>query len=372
MSSAPATSDLPIVVQDRRQHGFFTIDNALLDQYGKDLKPTGIAVYNGLARYANRAGECWPSQTTLANLLGMSRMQVSREVEKLKRLGLIEVQPQYSANGGQRANLYILLTVPEAEPPVTASDTPRHSPVQPPVTASDTPRHRQLHKQHPKNKPQTEQDTAEHPVVVALISKGISKKVALRLAANHNNTAIEQKLEFLEVLEETAPEKVLNPCGWLRTAIEQDYAPPDGFQAAEVRAAEAHQAQRDEEAVQQLLDEHFQEQETQTEQQQQAAAAQLTELQAAYGTTQRELDLWQMLLAEFEPSMPSASFTLYVADTVLLSVQNGEALIGVPNPQALDWLQNRFATKIQRTLASCLKGQKVTVRFVELPVPLSA
>lgn len=79
-------NDLPIIVRDRRRRGFFTIDNVVLDHYGKALKPTGIATYAGLARFANREGVCFPSQTTLAKLIGMSRMQVSREIDKLKRL----------------------------------------------------------------------------------------------------------------------------------------------------------------------------------------------------------------------------------------------------------------------------------------------
>lgn len=64
--------------------------------------------------------------------------------------------------------------------------------------------------------------------------------------------------------------------------------------------------------------------------------------------------------------LPAASFSAYVAGTVLLSLQDGEALVCLPNPPARDWLENRFAPKIQHTLASCLGGQKVTVKFVEL------
>jgi hypothetical protein len=55
-----------------------------------------------------------------------------------------------------------------------------------------------------------------------------------------------------------------------------------------------------------------------------------------------------------------------VADTVLLSLNEGEALIGLPNVRARDWLQNRFASRIQRTLASYLGGQKVSVKFVAM------
>ncbi len=97
----PHPAELPIIVQDRKRRGFFTIDNEVIDRYGAQLKPTGIATYTGLARFANREGECFPSQTTLAKRLGMSRMQVSREINKLEKLGLIEVKPQFGPHGEQ-------------------------------------------------------------------------------------------------------------------------------------------------------------------------------------------------------------------------------------------------------------------------------
>ncbi len=136
--ASPPPTDLPIVVQDHRRRGFFTIDNEVIDRYGAQLKPTGIATYTGLARFANRAGECFPSQTTLAKRLGMSRMQVSREIDKLKNLGLIEVKPQFGSHGEQRANLYILCDIPKDESPVKHRYTPGNCELHPPVTDSYT------------------------------------------------------------------------------------------------------------------------------------------------------------------------------------------------------------------------------------------
>src|SRR5215212_932856 len=130
--SSPPTAELPIVIQDRRRRGFFTIDNEIIDRYGAQLKPTGIATYTGLARFANRAGECFPSQTTLANRLGMSRMQVSREIKKLQRLHLLEVKPQFGPNGEQRANLYILLEIAKPDEPVKHRYTPSNPELHPP------------------------------------------------------------------------------------------------------------------------------------------------------------------------------------------------------------------------------------------------
>lgn len=115
-----------------------------------------------------------------------------------------------------------------------------------------------------------------------------------------------------------------------------------------------------------MAQEEFHEEEAERECRQQEATDRLTHLQTIYGTTQHGVDLWKLLLQEFQLTMPTTSFVLYVADMILLSLQNGEALIGLPNARARDWLQNRFASKIQRTLASYLRGQNVSVKFVDL------
>ena len=154
-------SDIPIIVQDRRRRGFFAIDNDIIDRYGTQLKAHGIAVYNVLSRFANREGECFPSQATIAQRLDMSRMQVSREIDKMKRLHLIEVQPQFGPQGERRANLYILLDVPKPEEPVTHRYSPHNRELHPPITVGDNPCNRELHKQDLKNKTQIEQDSIE-------------------------------------------------------------------------------------------------------------------------------------------------------------------------------------------------------------------
>jgi hypothetical protein len=419
--------DLPIIVEDRRRRGFYTVDNDIVDQYGPQLKAYGVAVYNVLSRFANREGQCFPSQATIAKRLGMSRMQVSREIGKLQQLHLIEVHPQYGPQGEQRANLYILLDVSKEEEAVTHRYAPRHGQLHPPVTGSDTPCHRRLHKQNPKNKTQSEQNPEEQQAVVvlaspdkaldsqeaihknlneqmdapepspvlepvpidiaranphenslsavqqtsaaALIAIGLAETVAHQLAEHYSPAYIAEKIEYLAYLQAEHPAQVLKPCGWLRRAIEQNYAAPDGYQSADKRASDAVERQRHAAETQRLAQEQLYEQEVEQKRRQQAAADRLTYLYTTYGTTQRELELWQLLLQEFQRTMPATSFTLYVADTVLLSLNDGEALIGMPTLLARDWLENRFTAKIRRALASYLEGQKVSVKFIDLNPP---
>lgn len=54
---------------------------------------TALAVYVGLATYANRDGVCWPHQDEIAERLCVSVSTVKRGVAKLKRLCLVSVEP---------------------------------------------------------------------------------------------------------------------------------------------------------------------------------------------------------------------------------------------------------------------------------------
>ena len=106
--------------------------------------------------------------------------------------------------------------------------------------------------------------------------------------------------------------------------------------------------------------------EEERERHQQEEDAWHTHLEQTYGTTQRELDLWNQCLDEFKLTMPATTFQTCMADTLLLSLQDGEALIGLSNPGARDWVENRLGRKIQRVLSSYSGVQKVTVEFIEL------
>ncbi len=47
-----------------------------------------------------------------------------------------------------------------------------------------------------------------------------------------------EKIDFLAYLEEVHPNKVKNPRGWLRRAIEENYGAPDGYLSPQERAAQ--------------------------------------------------------------------------------------------------------------------------------------
>lgn len=144
MKSYQVNNDLPIAVADKRKRGYFTVDNILLDQYGKELGPYGVAVYVALARFANADAECWPSRRAIHERTGVSVAQVTREISKLAGLGLITIAPQFDEHGDQVSNLYTLLDIPERPPLISVSS--------PPSSASAPPLIRESRKQSPKKK----------------------------------------------------------------------------------------------------------------------------------------------------------------------------------------------------------------------------
>jgi DNA-binding MarR family transcriptional regulator len=73
-----------------------------------------LAVLAILSLYADRAGRCWPSQSTIAVRLGKGRAWVNRVIGRLHALGLIE-RVERAAEGGRRATrLYTLVGHAEA------------------------------------------------------------------------------------------------------------------------------------------------------------------------------------------------------------------------------------------------------------------
>lgn len=83
-------ADPKIRISDKRR-GVFTVDNVVLNHYGKAMGPTGIALYVTLCRYAsNQNQECWPSIAKIGEETGMSRKVVIFTAKKLEKLHLIK------------------------------------------------------------------------------------------------------------------------------------------------------------------------------------------------------------------------------------------------------------------------------------------
>jgi DNA-binding Lrp family transcriptional regulator len=101
-------------LKDRRQRGWYHIDNALLDAYGPMVGANGIAVYNVLARRADKDGDSFPSYSLIAESVGISRPTAIAAVRTLIAYGLVTCETVRVA-GKRPQNHYRLVTV-EAGP----------------------------------------------------------------------------------------------------------------------------------------------------------------------------------------------------------------------------------------------------------------
>lgn len=98
----------PFEVDDRREHPFFMVDNALIQDYGSKIGVYGIAAYNVLAMYAGSNSESWPSYQTIADLMNASRPLAVKAIQTLSKYGLIKKEARLSESGDRASNRYIL------------------------------------------------------------------------------------------------------------------------------------------------------------------------------------------------------------------------------------------------------------------------
>lgn len=87
-----------------RQAQWYWIDKAVMSRHGQRLKASGIALYNALAFFANaKTAACYPSQKVMAEMIGMSKRTVRRNLKLLEGLKLVKVEKR------KGSSLYYLL-----------------------------------------------------------------------------------------------------------------------------------------------------------------------------------------------------------------------------------------------------------------------
>lgn len=72
---------------------------------------------------------------------------------------------------------------------------------------------------------------------------------------------------------------------------------------------------------------------------------------------------WQTLIGQLEMEMSKAAFETWVRSAEMLEYSNGTFKVGVQNAYALDWLQSRLSSTIERILAGLMDGPQ-KVQFV--------
>jgi plasmid replication initiation protein len=174
-------------------------------------------------------------------------------------------------------------------------------------------------------------------VIAALMERGFSERIAGRLASSYEGERILQKLDYLRWEEEVNGRHVRSPRGWLRRAIEEDYGPPEGFDAAMARAAQLELIFAEEPEP-------------------------YTTATAASDSNRSEREMWKGVLRDIETQTTRATYENLFTKTLLVSVDHSVAVVGVPNPMVQEWLENRMRPLIASALERRV-GHALTLRF---------
>ena len=107
-------------VRDRRNRGWFWLDNEYLNGYAKVFGPIGTAIYLSLCRHADIEQKCFPSQKLIGEELNISDRIVREYLKWFVKCRIISVEKQ--RRGGKFLNnVYALLDREEWEPPEECS-----------------------------------------------------------------------------------------------------------------------------------------------------------------------------------------------------------------------------------------------------------
>jgi Replication initiator protein A/DnaA N-terminal domain len=218
----------------------------------------------------------------------------------------------------------------------------------------------QLEQPTPTSTPQQVDDDI-NDLVVALQNFGISKKTAKRLAKNHSEQDVFDKLELVQWLIDTkSPLVSKNPQGFLVRALDEGYLPkpPKGYKTATQRKEEAKR-QEQEVAQQRQATEQFQKA-------REEARQRLLEKhppQSIEGTDHTTESAWGKVLASLQEQVSPAVFNGWLKDTLLLQVTDTAARIAAPSRLACTQLERRMYREISNAMKGVL-GKDLDLEFV--------
>jgi hypothetical protein len=252
------------------------------------LSDGAYRTYALLLLHARQSGRCWPGQERLARERGCNDRTIRRHLDELQHVGLLTIERR----GDKKTNRYILESVHLAyrerqDKNVRSTDRTKmsdrdRSEMSAPGTGQNCPpkKKQQKNKQSEEetaaterlarpcrvpaaavtsaavalpaspsdpNQPTPTGSMANAPVVLELIEAGMNRADALRLAVASPEECRRQ-LDYLPFVTEFRS----GPGAYLRTAIEQGWAPPQAWREAEEkrRKEAAASARREQQAAQ--------------------------------------------------------------------------------------------------------------------------
>jgi len=279
-----------------------------------------------------------------------SKATLVSAVRKLEEMGIVLATRNSSNERGDEATTYTVNMGGDAR--VQKLNTP-------PGTKIEHPRVQKLNTQETVKQ---ETEKQQHVVVAFLVSRGIGKQIAQALASNRDERYIRQKATYLDFLLDVSPEKVRNPKGWLRRAIEEDYGAPDGFMSQEEREAQRLEEERLERSLVEEKKKLAREEEAEKRRKEEELLNWSKTVRKQYKTPSELIGVWNNLTDRVEALEGQSFFTTYLKRSLLASAGNGEAVIVSPD----DNIARLFRVKFRQRLESELNNSGLQVDNLEV------
>ena len=211
----------------------------------------------------------------------------------------------------------------------------------------------------------TTETTTENVVVDALTQFRISTNVANNLARSYPETYILAKLDFVQWLVETrSPLVGKNPAGYLRRAIEEDYAAPPKYKPLAQRQAEAKargQAEQDARERRRAAEADY----ARAKVIDQQRLAEQYPPQPIPGTSLTTQEVWERTLDELHSQLTRPNFEMWLKPATLISCDGKRAIIAAPSRYHVEHLSERLNALIQHTVSTVLDAP-VQCQYVPL------
>ena len=313
---------------------------------------------------------------------GLSKSTLLGALKTLVEKRLVLIEQRQSSERGNEPSTYRLNFAPPLVPKIDLGESENHTPlvpkidlglvpkIAPPLVLKIDPTTNSIttnsETKNSTNNREAAPTPSPDPVVVGLLtSHGIGRGAAQTLATDYPETRIRQQVAFLEFLRQERPTEVQKPAAWLRRAIEQDFAAPDGFvsEAERQRQAEAENSRKQAVvAAQKQAEERAQAQrEIELAQKEERRQKLLTR----YTPQPTDVALWQAVKDYLQNRNEQGTAAL-LADSEVLKRENGSLLIGFWNDAAIRQLSHpRIQALLKRGLKHAAK-EPLDVAFMLL------
>lgn len=403
----PPPSEVIEILDPTLRHGFAQIPRQVLRAPG--LSRNAKCLYALLLDYAWQEGSCFPGQPRLAHDLGVSDRTIRTDLDELRVFGLIA----WKRRGLSLTNVYQILSIadnPHLHDCTDREPERKHSSgldrkessilerkgiSENKETGDKDSQHHQgdgaIGEDGNRNSPESERRNRDEalntiagvdqseipssggasppgdaPLIAAIVEFGVSRGAAIRIVHRYPSPYIQSKLDQVHFLIKLRPSAIAkNPAGYLRCAIEDDYAPPPGYLSPEERL-QKERAREDQRRMFDRMERQQRRRENRLLKAQNADKIGLDEQFPAIalsGTPYTTKTAWQTVQANLGSQLSSTVVQSFLEPCALIAIEGNMARVAAVSNFARDYLTRRLTAQVASALSLVLARQ-IRVEFV--------